>query len=328
MTNQADLSLKKFPMGPKLRAWFGISEDQYKGYENVTPSPEHLALFSEGFIQSLEEKSPKNADHLVDVLEELVGMNFPLLAIKLVDSFPESFPHGDFRAQLHYGNAAMLVGDLARAEDAFIAAQKLVPEEPAPYVNLTQIYCHDRLFLQARNWCLAGLDADPENARLWELIAWLEQNNSNTPLTTQQVSTRIADLARDKNSWTGTSLACDLANPEDPLKKVGELESFWNSGLRDPMFLIEYTAVLGVAGRYDKIPAIIWQAQADLGSKTPWQLLMHLAQAHLGLGRDQEALQALETLDKYRELPDEALALSRSLMAEIKGQSTQAPQTH
>lgn len=322
MTAQGgSFEIKMFPMGPNLRDWFGVGAGEYKGAENSAPGAEQLANFSDQFLQSLEDKTPKNAPHLVDILEELVGMNFPLLAIKFVDSYHHLFPRNDFRAQLHYGNASMLVGDLARAETAFIAAQEIVPEEPAPYINLTQIYCHDDLITKAREWCMAGLNMDPENTRLWELAAWLEQSSVEKDAPQGAVATKIAKLAAEKNSWAGTSLACDLKNPEDVVAKADALEMFWNSGLRDLPFLIEYTAVLGMAGRFDKIPPIIWQS--DQGGKTHWQLLIHLAQAQLGLGRFDDARQALESAAKSNDLSPEARAIIESLTQEIQAETAQ-----
>ena len=304
-----------FPMGPHLRQWFGLSATQYKGAETESVSAELISAFSDKFLATLEDTTPKNQNHLVDILEELVGMNLPLLAIKFVESYPTLFPHDDFRAQLHYGNASMLIGDLARAETAFIAAQKLVPEEPAPYVNLTQIYCHDDLLEKAKEWCLAGLNIDSENARLWELAAWLEQRRNSETTQKDTVAKNIAILAREKNSWTGTSLACDLQDSEDPAAKADALTLFWDTGVRDPEFLIEYTAVLGVAGRYDKIPPIVWQAKAS--GKTPWQLLIHLAQAHLGLGHPDDALEALNNANQYKDLSQEARSMIDALKAEL-----------
>lgn len=322
MTAQdGSFEIRMFPMGPNLREWFGVGTGEYRGAENSAPGAEQLANFSDQFLQSLEDKAPKNSSHLVDILEELVGMNFPLLAIKFVDSYHHLFPQDDFRAQLHYGNASMLVGDLARAETAFIAAQEIVPEEPAPYINLTQIYCHDDLRAKAKEWCMAGLNMDPENTRLWELAAWLEQNSEEKNDPQDAVATKIAKLAAEKNSWAGTSLACDLKNPEDVVAKAEALETFWNSGLRDLPFLIEYTAVLGMAGRFDKIPPVIWQS--DHGGKTPWQLLIHLAQAQLGLGRLDDARQALESAAKSNDLSHEARAIIESLTQEILNETAQ-----
>lgn len=319
MSKNVSFMIGSFPMGPNTRKWMSVDEQSYRGHENSSPSPDQIASFTDAFLRQLEEKSPKNRDHLVDLIEELVAMNLPLLAIKLVDAYPNLFPADDFRAQLNLGNAAMLVSDLARAEAAFIDAQKLVPEEPAPYVNLAQIYCHDGLLTQAENWCLAGLDADSDNTRLWELMAWLEQQKVGEGSEARgKVIKRIRELARSKNSWAGLSLACELEKPEDPLSKVLALESFWNEGCRDDSFLIEYTATLGMAGHYDKIPAIIWQAEKQSeNKKLAWQLYLHLVQAHMGLGRDDDAREALIKLEKRDDLPKPAADAIGALKSEL-----------
>ena len=319
---ESSVSLSAYPMGPTLRAWLKIAESGYRGYENASPSGEHVALFTDALLDSFENSVPDDDSHLVTLLEELVGMNMPLLAIKLVDAYPQLFPQEDFRAQLHLGNASMLVGDLARAEDAFIKAQSLVPAEPAPYINLAQIYCHDGLHQQARDWCLAGLDAEPDNTRLWELLAWTEQNapanSSNSPTA---VARELARIAKEKNSWAGMSLACDLENPEDVIAKLAALETFWNEGFRGHDYLIEYTAVLGMAGQYDRIPGIIWTAERELTNGLPWQLILHLAQAHLGLGRDEDALASLEKLNNISDLSEGARAAAEAIRAEVAGES-------
>ena len=319
MTTDNGRRLQRFPMGPHIRKWLSVDEKAYSGFDNTSPSVEDIATFTDSFILKLEDQSPKNQDHLVDLLEELVGMNMPLLAIKLVDAYPDMFPSQDFRANLHLGNASMLVSDLARAEAAFITAQKLVPEEPAPYVNLTQIYCHDGLLDQAQTWCDAGLEAESDNTRLWELMAWIEQQKAgNDSGARPLIIKRIIDLAKNKNSWAGFSLACDLENPEDAPAKVRALETFWNQGCRDEQFLIEYTAALGMAGNYDKIPSIVWQAEKqDRSKKISWQLYLHLVQSFMGLGRDDDAREAMAKLEGQKELPDSALGVIQALKSEL-----------
>lgn len=311
-------SIVRFPMGPKLRSWLSVPEHDYKGHENTSPTAEDVAMFTDAFLLQLEDSSPNNSDQLVDLLEELVGMNLPLLAIKLADAYPEIFPQNDFRAQLYLGNASMLVNDFSRAESAFVEAQKLVPQEPAPYVNLTQIYCHDGLIERARQWCEAGLNAENNNLRLWELMAWIEQQteHSNNTRGTSAIDA-ITALAKSKNSWAGVSLACDLKAPEDVIHKATELEKFWDEGLRDPEFLTEFTAVLGMAGRYDRIPSIIWQAEKQSSTGLPWQLTVHLIQAYLGLGREEDAARALNKLSHIETLPKSAQQILQSLQEEI-----------
>jgi hypothetical protein len=114
------------------------------------------------------------------------------------------------------------------------------------------------------------------------------------------------------------SLACDLQNSEDPLTKLAALERFWNEGCRDDDFLIEFTAVLGMSGQYDRIPAIVWQAEKASNQELKWQLILHLAQAYMGLGRDEEALQALDKLNKIKLLPPQARQAVQAMTDEIK----------
>jgi Tetratricopeptide repeat len=317
MSLNSQNSISKFPMGPNMRGWLNISLDVYKGHENTSPTAEAVATFSDAVLEHLEDSSPKNMDQLVDLLEELVGMNMPLLAIKLADAYPRLFPEDDFRAQLNLGNAAMMVSDLARAEEAFVVAQKLVPEEPAPYINLTQIYSHDGLDKKAREWCLAGLDTDPDNTRLWELLAWMEQQSCRDP---SEAPMRLSAIAKERNSWAGMSLACDLINPEDVLTKLAAIETFWDEGCRSLEYLVEFTAVLGMAGRYDRIPSIIWAVEKEATNGLPWQLTLHLAQAYLGLGRDQDAITALEKLNNITNLPEAAKLATQGILADIKGE--------
>jgi Flp pilus assembly protein TadD len=303
-------------MGPHVRAWLGVSDNDYQGADHTEPRAEDIAMFTDVFLTRVEDAVPNDSHHFVDILEELVGMNLPLVALKFSDAYPDLFPADDFRAQLHLGNAAMIAGELIRAEDAFVAAQKLVAEEPAPYVNLAQIYCHDSKLEAARTWCLAGLNVDPNNTRLWELLAWVEQTLRPDQITA--ATELIARVATDLSSWAGMSLACDLQNSEDPLTKLAALERFWNEGCRDDDFLIEFTAVLGMSGQYDRIPAIVWQAEKASNQELKWQLILHLAQAYMGLGRDEEALQALDKLNKIKLLPPQARHAVQAMTDEIK----------
>ncbi len=319
MSENPQSAVANFPMGPNVRGWLNVSPEAYKGNENTSPSAEAVANFTDVVLEQLENSSPQNKGHLVDLLEELVGMNMPLLAIKLADAYPLMFPKNDFRAQLNLGNAAMMISDFARAEDAFVVAQQLVPEEPAPYINLAQIYSHDGFADKAREWCLAGLDTDQDNTRLWELLAYMEQQSCGDPT---EGAKRLATIANERNSWAGLSLSCDLINPEDVLTKLKALEPFWNEGYRGLEYLIEFTAVLGMAGRYDRIPSIIWTVEKEATNGLPWQLTLHLAQAYLGLGRDDDAVLALDKLKNVQDLPNVAKEAAQVILSEAKGQAT------
>lgn len=318
LTSTSNVLSNQYPMGPKLRSWLGISESDYLGATNEHPSAQQVEAFQERLMSQMEDVQITSGDALCDLLEELVGMNMPLLAIKLVDSYPTVFLADDFRSNLHLGNACMLVSEFARAEECFRTAQKLVPEEPAPYVNLVQIYCQDRHMDTALSWALAGLDADPNFFRLWELLAWIYQQ--------QDFSTakdRINAEAKARNSWAGTSLAVDLASSgdeePDPRAKMIALEPFYNAGERDYDFLVEYTAALGLAGLYEKIPAILWQVERQASKGLPWQLYFHVIQAYLGLSRDDQALEVIEKVSKMDGIPPQAREQLEMLTKEALG---------
>lgn len=306
----------RYPMGPHVRTWLGVSPVDYQGEKNEQPTADEIAAFQDTVLAKMEDAEIESPAKLVDILEELVGMNLPLLAIKLVDGYIALFPQDDFRAQLHLGNACMMTGEIARAEECFRVAQKLVPEEPSPYVNLTQIYCQDRAFADGEAWCKAGLEIDRNNLRLWELLAWMWQQQDLT--TTKD---RIAEEAKRRNSWAGASLSVDLSqSPEDEpdvKAKLAALELYYNEGLRDHDFLIEYTAVLGMAGQYERIPAIIWQIEKQATSGLPWELHMHALQAFMGLGRDDQAREAIEKIAKLDGVPPQARSVLEALRQEL-----------
>ncbi len=99
--------------------------------------------------------------------------------------------------------------------------------------------------------------------------------------------------------------------------KLAALELYYNEGLRDHDFLIEYTAVLGMAGQYERIPAIIWQIEKQATSGLPWELHMHALQAFMGLGRDDQAREAVEKIAKLDGVPPQARAALEALRQEL-----------
>ena len=287
-------------MGPALRGWIGISDAEYRGHDSDVPTTEHEDALSEWVLDFASDKPLESVSQFTDIVEELVGMHLPVPALKLVGYFPELVDADDFRAQFQIGNAAMIGGDLSLAESTFRRAQELIPEETAPYINLTQIYFHEHRDAEARTWCMAGLDADHNNIKLWELLATLEA----AELGTDAAAKKIMALSESRSSWAGLSLACEMQSPESPQIKLGYLESLYHQGLRDSNFLIELTAVMGAAGKYDLIGPVVWQAE-KLGSGTlPWQLWLHAAQAQLGLGKNDLCKEYLEKVRKMPKLPD------------------------
>jgi hypothetical protein len=112
---------------------------------------------------------------------------------------------------------------LVIAEHAFTEAQKLVPAETAPYVNMAQILIHDQRFDEAQHWIEAGLAVDANHCGLWEILAWVfqQQEIPDHPKSLEK-------MARERNSWAGLSLVADLVAPEEPERKLMFLEGIYN----------------------------------------------------------------------------------------------------
>jgi tetratricopeptide (TPR) repeat protein len=295
--------MARYAMGPHLEKWFSNSQ---------IPEAEDHAGFQNSFLDRLSDRACDSTEQLIDVLEELVGMNFPLLAIKWIDSHLHLWPQGDFRAQLHLGNACMLAGELPRAIECFEAAQSLVPAEPAPYTNLTNILLHLNHLDEARTWCNAGLDVEPNNFNLWKLRYEIEEAQG-----TPDIRRTIADDAKKRNSWAGVLLSFEIT--PDSLAKADALTEYVSSYNHDPLFLIEYTSALGQAGRYDLIPPVVWSAENYPGDVTSWQLYLNAAQAEMGMGRPESAAAFLEKASKFQDVPPQA----RQIITEMKTELTQ-----
>lgn len=306
-------------MGPKLRAWLGISEGDYRGAE----APERTEAEGRAFTDFLDAwaltELPDDEAGLVDLLDELVSMDLPEAVLRLAERGKTLWSGKDFRGQLSVGIAAMLKGDLELSEAHFAQAQALIPEEPAPYVNLVQIFLHQDRVDEALTWCLAGLDADLNNLRLWDLLAMTlrEQHGDYFP---EQLMTH----AQRRNAWAGLSLAADLSGTADKFLKLRLLQATFDEGERDPRFLVEFTAALGIAGELDKIPPVVWQAEKATSKPLPWQLHVHAAQAHLGLSKWPEALAQIGKARRDPSLDDTARGVLdelETMAQEPQGQS-------
>jgi tetratricopeptide (TPR) repeat protein len=264
------------------------------------------------YHQQVKNKQKLTRTELVDLLDELVTMALPNAALQLADEYPDVKHAQDFRAQLALGIAAMLAGDHQFAEAQFRHAQELIPEEPAPYVNLVQMFMNQDRMDEAELWCLAGLDAEPNHFALWDLLALLlrEKHGEYMPDT-------LLGLAEKRCSWAGLSLAANLTTTGDRYLKAGVLEKLYHQGERDPQFLIELTGAYGIAGDFNKIPPVIWQAESLNTKGLPWQLHVHAAQALLSLNQPEDAMRHLEKGLIAEGLPDEA----RAALAELKDET-------
>ena len=304
--------IRSYPMGPALRQWIGLSDAEYLGTDAQTPTSAEEDAFSTWVLDLASDQPIVLIEQFTNVIEELVGMHLAATALKLVGYFPDLVDDNDFRTQFQIGNASMIAGDLELAEISFRRAQEIIPEDTAPYVNLTQIYYHQNRDEEARAWCMSGLDADLNHARLWEQLAVLEIADHGA----EAGASRILELSKARGSWAGLSLACDMAAPENPEMKLAHLEPLYYQGLRDKTFLIELTAVMGAAGKYEQIAPVVWQAEKLGTSPLPWQLWMHAAQAQLGLGKGDLCREYLTKVQNIPDLPESVPPVIAQLMQE------------
>jgi tetratricopeptide (TPR) repeat protein len=288
LTTEAISPWLDYPMGPQLRRFLGVTEDAYRGADAPRPTVEQVGAFQQFLDQVFEEQLPHDQAEFVDLIEELTAMGLSAPAVALADRCGMYSIEGDFRACLSLGSALMMESELDEAILLLSQAQGLAPMEIAPYVNLTSIYYALERDEEARHWADRGLQVDPNNFRLWEIIASMCLHEDK--LT---AGDRVRAKAEPLNSYAGLTLAADLLDPNDRLLKAQFLDEVFNAGLRDDEFLIEYTAVLGLAQQFEKIPQIVWRLE-HLEKKTiHWKLYAHAAQAHLALNQEEQAAELI-----------------------------------
>lgn len=306
--------IHRYPMGPKVRAFFAISDHDYRGETEPLYDEAHRKQFADYFISAAGAKADLTLDVLTDLIDELTAMDLPEVVIGIVDQRPELLVHRDFRCQLGIGVAAMLTENYDLSEDALRVAQEILPTEPAPYINIVQILFAQSRVDEALVWCESGLEAEPNNHSLWELMTRLREVTDG-----EAFPDMIMRLATRFNSWAGLSLAASLSTSGDRYLKVNLLEKLYAQGERSDQFLIEYTAALGVAGDMEKIPQIIWLEETGKGkTNLSWQLYLHAAQAYLAMDKFEEALSYIEKTEKQKYVPDEARASINELRAECQ----------
>ena len=206
--------------------------------------------------------------------------------------------HDDFRALLSVGSSYMMEGVHQKATEYLGRAQELEPGELSPYVNMSAIYYSIEEDDDALVWAKAGLKVEANHQKLWEIIAsvFLQKDR-------QTAGEHVEDIARDNNSYAGFSLAAELLNPGDALLKAQLLEEPFEAGIRDDEYLVEYTAALGLAQQFEKIPAILWQLERIEGKKASWKLQAHVAQAFFAMEQEKEAKEIIAQLEKNPETP-------------------------
>ncbi|SMF79228.1 hypothetical protein [Pseudobacteriovorax antillogorgiicola] len=287
----------QFPMGPTTRKYIGISDQQYKG-DSEGHREADAAGFQSDLLAFIPDRRPDTILDHVDLIEELTNMGMSQAAVSLYES--HSFPEAteNFRAMLAIGSAYMMESDLEQAELALRKAQELEPSESSPYVNLASLFYAQHKDQDALVWAKAGLSAEPNHHRLWETIA-------SVFISSDQPSAgeKVRDLAEEHNSYAGLSLAAHLIAPDDPLFKAQLLELPFESGIRDEEYLVEYTAALGLAQQFEKIPNIMWQLERVEGKKASWKIKSHVAQAFFALDQEDEAKEIIGQLEKNSDTP-------------------------
>lgn len=304
--------LATYPMGPTLRSWLGISDEVYRGEQNISPSVELKTFFMESLHAIMLDHPVEDANKLLDLVDELVSMKLPLLGMKIIDLNSSYWDRTNFRSAHTEGIAAMLAGDLERAELCFRHAQNAQPSEPASYANLIQIFSHENRYDEAFKWVELGLKAEPNHGQLWQGIADLIFKTSSSP------AKDLHNLAQEYNSWLGISLAIDLSSDGNEKKKAEVLASFYNAGERSSDFLVEYTGALGQALEYHKIPSIVWEAKKLSQTSLSWKLILHDMQAKLALNQFEAFVKEANEWIASPKLPESARQHLKALLKEVE----------
>jgi len=312
-------------MGPSVTTWLNVNTDELSPLPAAEVSETLKQNFSDFLLSHIEKSLEMDEATITDLMDELIAMDLPMPVLKLADKFSSCIKNtNNFQYLLSVGIAAMQVDELDRAEQSFRMAQETMPEEPAPYVNLIQIFLHSDRIDEALEWVDAGLTAEPNNFRIWELISEvvysLSSKNNKTPFEL------ALEIAKKHNSWAGFSLAADLDENANSQTKAALLDSLYSQGERSSDFLIEYTGALGAAGDFEKIPQIIWQAEKASSTKTPWQLQLHGSQAFLAMNQNEQFISsAQDILSKNNDLPENLRNEINNMIVEIRGEMAETP---
>ncbi len=287
-----------FPMGPWTRAYLGISDEIYRGDSMPAATPERVAAFGGFLVDFFQDHKPDSQAQFVDLLEEWTSMGQSGAVVQLAEKYSEFPIDGDFRACLALGSSLMLESELDEAATLLRQAQGLEPNELAPYVNLTSIYFAMEQDQEALKWADRALAIDHTNPRIWEIVASIYMYEDRAT-----AGERVRVKAEAINSYAGLSLAAELIDPTDRLLKAQLLGDAFNAGARDDEFLIEYTAALGLAQQFEKIPQILWRLENMEKKTLHWKLYSHGAQAFLAMNQTEQADQLIKKAARSPHIP-------------------------
>lgn len=287
-----------YPMGPHLKSFLQIRESEYRGDKAPAASKERLQEFSSFLIDYFQDHKPANHGQFVDLIEEMTSMGLSAVVVQFVELNAQQPVEGDFRACLALGSSLMLESDLDEAALFLRQAQGLAPMELAPYVNLVSIYFSMEQDENAMHWADRALTLDANHQKIWEIIASIFMYQDRASAGEKVRSKAAANL-----SYAGMSLAAELIDPNDRLLKAQLLGDAFDSGSRDDEFLIEYTAALGLADQFEKIPQILFRLEKMESKTLHWKLFAHGAQAYLAMNKPDEAQELIQKAARSPHIP-------------------------
>ncbi len=290
--NQHPSPLEELAIGPNIRNYLEIPSDSQP--KRQPPNQQQLIEIEKLIYQMIKKKPLANQDQFIDIVEEAVIMGMGRVGLNLVDFYPKFLNKQDYRLVAACAHAFLLECDYKQAEHYYLLASQIEPEEPAPWVNLAQIYVETKQFSEGELSCLKGLKVDANHPRLWELYGFFIQSQNVDP-SKKEVSDKIKATAQELDSWVGVSFALDFlfsSEQDGPIKKLEVYNQYYAEGNRDWNFLVEYTGMLGSQGLFEKIVAICKEFQSNDGEETaPWQLQLHKFQALLAMNHLEDAIQ-------------------------------------
>lgn len=311
-------SLASYPMGPSLRQWMGIDDSFYQGHQTEQPSSTQREQFINHARDLILNAPLSDSKDLSEIVDELVSMAEPILALMIIDHHNHLWDEYDFRCCHTEGIAAMFCGELDRAKLSFQNAQRANPKEPAPYTNIAKILLNQAeedkdehsltsAYQEAWQWLETALLYAPDHFPLWDQIL----------LIAPTLGKNLFTLAEQHHSWVGFCCAFDQAQGQDEEKKIKTLETFFLQGERSEDFIIEWTAALGQSGQYEKVLQVILQAFPQGMSKIPWKIALHQLQAHLGLEHKEAFEKDAKEFLKNPSLPKEVQDHVQELISEL-----------
>ena len=210
-------------------------------------------------------------------------------------------PTQNLEEQLFLVSELIQAKKLHQAKEYAITALDLAPEEPRIFQLLADLDYSLENDKGAEAWALQGLSVNPNHSYLLEVLAsiWLQKGRDFAIQNLQAWGEKHL-------SFAALGLAAHLAAPDNHHLKLEKLQTLFDKGLREPNFLVEYTATLGLTNQHDRIPQIFYQAKLT-HLYLPWQLFAHVVQAYLAMENEAEAKVVLDELKSQSGVPENVI---------------------